>query len=312
MDSNSLTFSALCPPTLQQWKRIFQRARVENWKVSHWNYFLLMSKLSYANAIVCSQTTNGQEDYIGILIFVQPPAISVSYVGMYLVTEAYQGQGIGGKMWQMMKQHTDSGRTMALNAPEEMTKKYRAVDYPIAGETFHKIHGSVLQLQRALALFDTKSSTFFQVRRIAEKDAIAPVAKYDEEIVHFDRSQFWEQFFPLADGKVLIDGGGSVIAFGALFKTMVENVTRIGPVYADDIGKAIELLRELVCDMKETEYCITVPNNDFGNHMKDFLILKAECSLRPPLYRSYSRSFDYNFDWSKIFALSGHFAAPLL
>uniref|UniRef100_A0A914V7T0 N-acetyltransferase domain-containing protein n=1 Tax=Plectus sambesii TaxID=2011161 RepID=A0A914V7T0_9BILA len=88
-----------------------------------------------------------KDDYIGLVIFIQPETINISYLGNYFVSEQYRGKGIGGRIWKLMMEHTDNSRVVVLGSFEAMVPKYRARDTPVPGTILERIHGDTARLK---------------------------------------------------------------------------------------------------------------------------------------------------------------------
>uniref|UniRef100_A0A914XM82 N-acetyltransferase domain-containing protein n=1 Tax=Plectus sambesii TaxID=2011161 RepID=A0A914XM82_9BILA len=306
---NGATIFFLDPPTEEQWSQIQGVVDQVEWDVSHWNYFLILSRLPYAKAVV---SVDDKGKYVGILVFAQPPSPHVSYVGLYIVSESCRGNGIGQRMWKLMKEHTDESRVLAIDSEGNMTDKYRAVEFPVPGPTWQEMSGPVAQLNASLQQAIQEKDCRFKI--IDPNTVMDEVIKFDSKIMHLERPEFVQQFFRVADGKAIIAEDGSVVAIGATMPTFLhEKQIRIGPLYAENFNCMLMLLSALMHDVKQPEFLIMAPSEtEKGRMFIDFLTEKSHSSLGSLFMRSFDRPYECPTEWSKVFALSFHVASPTM
>uniref|UniRef100_A0A914XQG2 N-acetyltransferase domain-containing protein n=1 Tax=Plectus sambesii TaxID=2011161 RepID=A0A914XQG2_9BILA len=276
-----------------------------------------MVKLTYAKAVV---STNDSAEINGVLIFAHPPSIHISFVALYAVEESCRGQGIGRKMWSVMEHNTDSSRIRVIHSYDDMTPKYRASGFPVPGETFKRISGSVSQLkialEEAISTMSTEQLSTNLIRAIPTEVTIESITEFDRTIVPFERSAFLDAFFSFANGKAIVKSDRdkeTVIAYGGTNPAFNENEMKIGPIYATDFNDVILLLHALIVDSTKSHYDLGFPfDSENGQRFAEFLCTKAGAKLgEKRVSRSFSRRLDCKIDWSRVFALSGHYTAPL-
>ena len=94
-----------------------------------------------------------------------------------------------------------------------MTPKYRASGFPVPGETFQSIYGSVKQLNEALekviSARKTETTKKNHIRNIPKEISIEKIAEFDRSIMNFDRSAFLSTYFAFGHGKAItqLNGG---------------------------------------------------------------------------------------------------------
>jgi hypothetical protein len=49
---SAISISFLDPPSEDQWRQILEVVRKEQWHLAHWKYFLVLSKLPFAKAVI--------------------------------------------------------------------------------------------------------------------------------------------------------------------------------------------------------------------------------------------------------------------
>uniref|UniRef100_A0A914XLA8 N-acetyltransferase domain-containing protein n=1 Tax=Plectus sambesii TaxID=2011161 RepID=A0A914XLA8_9BILA len=304
---SDVAISFLDPPTEEQWSQIKGVVDQVEWALSHWNYFLILSRLPYAKAVVA---VDDQGKCVGSIVFIQPPSPHVSYVGLYNVYENYRGHGIGQRMWKLMKEHTDESRVLAIDSGD-MTDKYRAVDFPVPGPTWQKMSGPVAQLNAALQQAIQGQDGRFKI--VDPNTVMEEVIKFENKIMHIENPEFVQQFFRVANGKAIVAEDGSVIALGATLPALLqEKQIRIGPLFAENFNCMLVLLNALMRDVKQPEFLIMAPSEtEKGRMLIDFLTEKAHSNLESPLIRSYDRPYECPTEWNKVFAMPYHIASPM-
>jgi hypothetical protein len=60
---SDVSISFLDPPSEDQWRQILEVVRGEQWHIAHWKYFLVLSKLSFAKAVV---STDDQGQFLHV------------------------------------------------------------------------------------------------------------------------------------------------------------------------------------------------------------------------------------------------------
>lgn len=193
----------------------------------------------------------------------------------------------------------------------DMTRKYRAVDFPAPGPTWQKITGPIAQLRKALEHTIENQENGWKI--VDASSVMSKVLELDNKIMHVDRSQFLHAFFEVAGGKAVVAEDGSVLAVGSILPTYTEATqVRVGPLYAENFNCVLVLLNALMRDVEQPDFYLASPaETENGKLFINFLIEKADASLGPLLERSYSRPYDLPTQWNNVFALSCHIASPL-
>lgn len=93
-----------------------------------------------------------------------------------------------------------------------MTAKYRASGFPVPGETFRRIRGSVAELKialkEALSTMTNETISTSLIRKIPSEATVESVAEFDRTVVPFDRSAFVDAFFTFANGIAIVQCHG--------------------------------------------------------------------------------------------------------
>lgn len=89
-----------------------------------------------------------------------------------------------------------------------MISKYRAQGFPVPGEEFRLIRGTVTQLKTALkeaiATMTHQRLSASRILQIPNEATIQNIAEFDKSILSFDRSTFLYAFFTFANGRAIV------------------------------------------------------------------------------------------------------------
>ncbi|KAG8190176.1 hypothetical protein JTE90_011901 [Oedothorax gibbosus] len=222
----------------------------------------------------------------------------MAFLGMYAVRKAYQGSGIGMKLWNACVEHIGP-RNGILNAVPDKTDKYRTKGgFPIleaswsatVNETYDPVNHEVLSDDPPEGI----DIVPFQ------ESHLPAMFEYDLALMGYKREKALELNCKEQDSRtfVALDGDNKCVGFGTI-KISCNALGQVGPLYADDPKVAEVILKRLIVSLPKAKgfAMMTVSNNLAAKKLID----RLGCPVLEECPRLYSKA-RFNVDLDKVFA----------
>lgn len=171
-----------------------------------------------------------------------------AFCGLYIVDPEFRGRGLGLALTKARLDYCGD-RNVGIDGVLENVEIYRRVGY----QPFYKNHR--FQTEACSLDFDRKS-----IQPISEKH-IADILAYDRLCFPADREAFLREWIRQPDGKALVYCLSDQIQ-GFAIRRKCRQGYKVGPLFADNIHVAQELLNALQVDIQGETLFLDVPGNN--------------------------------------------------
>lgn len=209
-----------------------------------------------------------------------------AFLGFYIVKPEYRGQGYGYLLWREAMKGME-GYNVALDGVVDQQANYKKSGFKLAHRNirFKGIKGKVFPSQETMDLSQVP---------------LQQLLDYDRNFFPADRKSFLKRWISQSQTKALgIVEEGKLKGYGVIRKC--RNGFKIGPVFAEDDKKVMNLVQDLICGLKEgEEYFLDIPEvNKKAHALTQALSMESVFETA----RMYTKE-QPNFDLSKIFGIT--------
>lgn len=174
------------------------------------------------------------------------------FMGLFIVHPDYRGSGIGHKLWHQRKK-------MLLARLKENAAI--GMDGVLAMQGYYQKGGFVMAYRDERYAFAGKSYLFSEnVGNIGPADFDA-IATFDKIHFGFQRRQFLQQWLFMPESKAIQYTRNKAIVGYAVMRKALEGY-KIGPLFAQDVGIAEELLKSCLDFAGEAKVFLDIPTTN--------------------------------------------------
>ncbi|KAG8190174.1 hypothetical protein JTE90_011899 [Oedothorax gibbosus] len=223
----------------------------------------------------------------------------MAFLGMYAVRKAYQGLGIGMKLWNACVEHIGT-RNGILNAVPDKTDKYRTKGgFPIL-ETSWSVAVNVIYNPVNHEVLSDEPPEGIDIVPFQESHLPA-MFEYDLALMGYKREKALELNCKKLDSRtfVALDGENMSVGFGTIKMSCNKALGQVGPLYADDPKVAEVILKRLIVSLPKAKGFAMMTVN--SNLAAQKFIDRLRCPVLDLCPRLYSKA-RFNVDLDKVFA----------
>ena len=212
--------------------------------------------------------------------------LEFAFLGFYIVKPEYRGQGYGYLLWQEAMKDVE-GYNVALDGVVDQQPNYKKSGFKLAHRNirFEGIKGKAVPTYKSV---DLSQVPFHQL------------LEYDRQFFPAERKEFLKLWISRPQTKALgILDGQQLKGYGVIRKC--RQGYKIGPVFAEDVKKAMVLIEDLISELKEGEaFFLDIPEvNKKARAITQALSMKSVFETA----RMYTKE-QPDFDLSKIYGIT--------
>ncbi|KAG8195358.1 hypothetical protein JTE90_001377 [Oedothorax gibbosus] len=222
----------------------------------------------------------------------------MAFLGMYGVRKAYQGLGIGMKLWNACVEHIGT-RNGILNAVPDKTDRYRTKGgFPILETSWASIMNETCNPVNHEVLSDEPPEGIDILP--FQESHLPAMFEYDLALMGYEREKALELNCKEQDSRTFVAfNNRCVVGFGTIKMRCDNALGQVGPLYADDPRVAEVILKRLIVSLPKAEGFAMMTVN--SNLAAKKLIDRLGCPVLMECPRLYSKA-RFNVDLDKVFA----------